>query len=289
ASDMTAENRDCEDTGSPDRRPGSEREYPGRKALSAAFGQAFSEYCRGNNIVSEFIRFDPVTENALDFREVYGAEYNRHTLITDLRGDDPVAAEFTKSCRKNVRKAMRAGVSFETVTGPGDLKVFKDIYYDTMDRDRAADYYYFGDDYFSRLSGILGDELLMITAYFEGKAIASGIYFIDMDNMTLHVHLSGTLKEYLYLSPAYVLRYALALWGKENGFSMIHHGGGTSSSPEDPLFLFKKQFSGDRFLDFYIGRKIWNPEMYESLCERVGVPEGTGFFPAYRALESGRA
>ncbi|MCR5303828.1 MAG: hypothetical protein K6E33_04635, partial [Lachnospiraceae bacterium] len=46
ASDMTAENRDCEDTGSPDRRPGSEREYPGRKALSAAFGQAFSEYCR---------------------------------------------------------------------------------------------------------------------------------------------------------------------------------------------------------------------------------------------------
>lgn len=261
----------------------------GRSRLVSEFKEAFSRYCLENRVVSEFIRFDPVTQNALDFKDMYSPEYNRHTLGTDLTKDDPVASEFTKNCRKKIRKAERGGITSEIVRGPSDLGSFKAIYYDTMDRDKAAGYYYFKDSYFENLRALLGEDLLLITAYCEDRPVAAGIYFIDRENSVLHVHLSGTLKEYLYLSPAYVLRHQLVLWGKEQGFRLVHHGGGASSSPDDSLYQFKKQFAGDCLLDFYIGRKIWDPEMYEELCRKRGVPEGTQFFPAYRAADSGRA
>ena len=34
-------------------------------------------------------------------------------------------------------------------------------------------------------------------------------------------------------------------------------------------------------LDFYIGKKIWNKEIYDKLCKIKNVKDD-GFFPAYR-------
>ena len=34
---------------------------------------------------------------------------------------------------------------------------------------------------------------------------------------------------------------------------------------------------------FYVGRKIWNQEIYNKLCEVMNKPVDTAFFPAYRA------
>ena len=253
-----------------------------KENLVQSFHEDFSNYCARENIVAEFVRFHPIVENALDFKEIYHPVWDRNTLGTDLKSfEDPVQSEFSKHCRKNIRQALNKGVSFRTIYQPESLADFQKIYYATMKRNDAADYYYFDDEYFSNCLQFYREHILLIEALFEGKVIAAGMYFLY--NKTIHVHLSGTLSEYLYLSPAYVLRYALTCWGKEHGYELIHHGGGRSNAEEDSLYLFKKQFATHTKFDFYVGRKVWMPDKYSEICAGNGISEACDYFPAYRA------
>ena len=93
----------------------------------------------------------------------------------------------------------------------------------------------------SAFGGFLCVPLLMPVVFLRFvigtcKVIAAGFYILS--DGVIHAHLSGTLKEYIHLSPAYIVKYATALWGKEHGFRLVHYGGGTSRDPENSLYLF---------------------------------------------------
>ncbi|MGQ3376829.1 peptidoglycan bridge formation glycyltransferase FemA/FemB family protein [Priestia endophytica] len=252
-----------------------------KKELLKEYHNAFMQYCIQNNIVSEFVRFHPIEENAHDFTSIYDISCLRKTLGTNLRDyEEPTLTEFSKSCRKNIRKALNKGVTFEIIENPCDIGEFKDIYYSTMRRNKATEYYYFDEQYFSDAIKYFQENIIIVKAIYNNQTIAQGFYFVYKD--MIHTHLSGTLTEYLYLSPAYVLRYAVTLWGKEKGYDIIHHGGGRSNSDEDSLFKFKKSFAKNTSFDFYVGKKIWNEEIYDLLCKRANIEKGIDFFPAYR-------
>ena len=248
--------------------------------LLGAFEKAFSVYCEKNNIVSEFVRFHPIFGNGKDFAEVYNTEHDRNTVATNLKDyPDFLNEEYSKGCRKNIRQALNKGVTVEIIEKPESLDEFKEIYYSTMDRNNASEYYYFQEGYFEKCLNLYRDSILLVKALYEGKVIAAGFYFV-WDKM-VHIHLSGTLSEYLFLSPAYILRYGVTDWAQKNGYELIHHGGGRSNSEEDSLFKFKKQFGKNTEYPFYIGKKIWNKPVYDELCRITNTGE-TGFFPAYR-------
>ena len=251
-----------------------------RETLVREFEAAFVAYCQEHRVVSEFIRFHPLAENALDFQGVYDVSYSRHTVATNLRDyEDPFMAEFSKSCRKGVRRAQAQGIGYEVVERPASLDGFIPIYYETMARNQAEAFYYFGKPYFDRCLELFRDNIMLVNALYEGKVIASELYFVW--HPYIHSHLSGTLDAYLDMSPDYVIMYGIMEWGKAHGYHFIHTGGGTSSDPEDPLYLFKKKFGKNTDFDFYTGKRIWNQEIYDTLCTQIGRNE-TGFFPAYR-------
>lgn len=254
-----------------------------RQELASAFESSFSAYCMENKIVSEFVRFHPLAKNALDFKNQYEVSHIRNTLGTSLMYDDPFTEEFSKSCRKDVKRALSNGLSWKITVAPGSLNEFKKIYYSTMDRNNASDYYYFDDEYFDKCLQSFRENILLAEVFYENKVIAAGFYFIS--NKTIHVHLSGTLTEYINLSPAYILKYATVIWGKKNGYEMIHYGGGKSNSPEDSLYKFKKKFAQKTEFEFYVGRKIWDIDKYNELCRMAGVGNDVEFFPAYRKKE----
>jgi serine/alanine adding enzyme len=258
----------------------------GKEVLINDFDKAFSHYCQENRIVSEFIRFHPVINNAHDFKSIYEVSNIRKTVGTNLVNfDDPFQSEFSKSCRKDVRRAIKDGVSYKITHKPSDIHInkFKEIYYSTMNRNEALAYYYFEDTYFNQCAELFYENIILVEAIYNQKTIAMGFYFIY--NRFIHAHLSGTLSEFLHLSPAYILKYAITEWGKKNGYSLIHHGGGKSNSPEDSLFLFKKKFGKNTEFEFYVGKKIWNEEIYNILCEKKRIDIETDFFPAYRKEE----
>lgn len=252
-----------------------------KEQLEKFFQEAFNNYCVENQIVSESIRFHPVFENAKDFKFCYEVVHRRNTTGTNLQAyDDPVQKEFSKSSRRNIRKALNDGVSFSVTVNPPSLKDFKSIYYSTMDRNNASEIYYFDDDYFSNCLRWLGEHVLLTEVTYEDKVIGMGLNFFY--NNLIHTHLSGTLTEYHHLSPAYILQYALAVWGKENGMSLIHDGGGRTPDSHDSLFAFKKQFGKNTEFEYYFGYKIWNKPVYHALCQKMQVSSNTDYFPAYR-------
>ncbi|TPE68981.1 GNAT family N-acetyltransferase [Halalkalibacterium halodurans] len=250
--------------------------------LLREFKREFNDYCKKNNIISEFVRFHPMIDNFKDFKDVYEISLNRKTVGTNLSYfDDPFRSEFSKSCRKNIRKALKEGVTYRVTEKPDDISAFKKIYYSTMDRNNATDYYYFDDNYFDNCTHFFKENLLLVEAIYEDQPIAMGLYFIYKN--VIHIHLSGTLTKYLYLSPAYILRYAVTLWGKENGYEMIHHGGGRTNDINDTLYKFKKQFGKNTEFDFYIGKKIWDLNIYNRICAENSIDSDIDYFPAYRS------
>src|SRR5699024_12822376 len=102
------------------------------------FENEFSAYCLSNNIVSEFVRFHPVINNADSFKDIYKPTFIRKTLGTNLKNyDDPFQEEFSRSSRKKVRQTLKKGITYEVIENPKDLDDFKKIYYSTMDRNKA--------------------------------------------------------------------------------------------------------------------------------------------------------
>lgn len=250
--------------------------------LIESFEQEMQKYVLENNIVSEFVRFHPIMKNHSDFGDIYKAEAIRKTLVTDLREDDYFTSQFGKSARKNIKQALNKGITYKVTRNPVSIGEFKNIYYSTMDRNDATEFYYFDDNYFDNILEYFKDNVLLVEAIYENKVIAAGFYFVY--NEIIHIHLSGTLSEFLFLSPAYILRYAVAKWGAENGYNLIHHGGGRTDSEEDSLYVFKKNFAKKYHIDFYVGKKIWNEDAYNMLCNKTGKDKNSSFFPAYRSV-----
>lgn len=253
--------------------------------LVQAFHDAFEEYCRKERIVSEFVRFHPLFKNAEDFKGCYDLTFRRYTTGTNLKDyDDPVKSEFSKSKQKSIRKALEAGVEYRVTSNPPNLEEFKRIYYSTMNRKNANSIYYFTDAYFEELLDRLGENILLVEVLYEGKTIAIGLNMVY--GKLIHIHLSGTLEEYHHLSSAFVMRYALVKWGKENGIDLIHEGGGTTGALDDPLYLFKKQFGKNTEFKYHVSYKIWNREVYDLLCQKAEVDKESGLFPAYRFADA---
>lgn len=252
------------------------------KELAKEFKKEFQKYCDEKNIISEFIRFHPVVGNAEDFTDCYEVIYMRDTVGTNLKAyDDPVQSEFSKSTRKSIRKALRAGVEYKVIVNPESLSNFKKIYHATMKRINADNYYYFDDAYFSDCLKYFGKYIVLVEAHFQGQVIGMELHFLYKNIM--HTHLSGSVEEFHHLFPVYVMQYGIAQWGKENGVDVIHAGGGLSNDPEDTLYLFKKKFGKNTSFQFYIGRKVWNEKIYVEICSAAGVGEEEEFFPAYRS------
>lgn len=255
-----------------------------KEQLLTEYKKAYADYCAEEKIVDEFVRFHPLAENALDFGGIYDTFYNRHTIAVDLTDADYSAVQFTPDCRNMIRKADKKGVTVEVDESCAHLDEFIELYYATMDKNSATDYYYFDKSYFEQLMAIPDSKLILINGYVEGSMIASAMFMCSDEYM--HYHLSSTNPEYYsYAANNKILATAIE-YGREHGLQWLHLGGGLSSDEKDNLFRFKRNFgrTEKNQKDFYLGKAIFLPEVYEALLEKAkeeGI-ENDGFFPAYR-------
>lgn len=151
----------------------------------------FQNYCTEDNIVSEFICFHPIVRNLEGFQSIYELGKIRKIVGTDIQIFEYTnASEFSKSTRKTTRQALNSDVGHRVTEKPDDISSFIEIYYSTMDRTGATDYYYFNDQYFKTCLGKFKNNIILVEALLGEKVIATGFYFVY--NKTIHAHLSGT-------------------------------------------------------------------------------------------------
>ena len=226
-----------------------------------AFETAFLKHCQQENIIAEFIRFHPLIENERIFKEKIEVLHNRITVWINLEKsvDEIWMYDVSTQNRNTIRKCMKNGLEVEVSE---DYDEFLEIYNQTMNKVGAKNFYYFDKKYYDEIRNNSCCVLLRVRKSSETLAAAIFMKYGDY----FHYHLSGSRQEYLQLAPNNILLWEAIKYAKEKGCKRMFLGGGLSDSQEDTLFRFKKKFSSES-KDFYIGKRVHNPEVYHKLIQ----------------------
>jgi len=257
-------------------------------ALQKLFSNYMNElgqYCKKNNIVTEFQRFTPLLQNHLLYQHHPGLFYDRKIVYVDLTKDlETIYSEYTRHARKNINKATRNGLRVYSDNSQASLSQFLEIYSESMKRKNAKQYYYFNDLFFNDLFTRFKDDIKLFHVEYQGNIICSTIELGKYQ--ILHDYLRGSNPDYFIYRPNDILVDEIIRWAKNAGYNYFVLGGGSSSSTEDPLLRFKQSFSPLE-ANFYVYKKIHNTEKYKELCALKGKQhsdlqfENAQFFPEY--------
>lgn len=233
--------------------------------------------------VSTFIRFNPIL-NTLFLKEnedICHVVHGRVVCISLNKKYDILKKAYSSNHRRDIKKLKKEGYYLEW-NNWDDLESFISIYNETMEREKADNYYFFKKEYYEKLRNLCGDENidLILVKNNENEAVAGGIFF--KNNRTIQYHLGGTRNEFLRKAPSKMLfdgiikKYSQVL-------EEFNLGGGVGNQ-SDSLFKFKSGF-GKEFLKFSTLRIINDRQKYNNMCEkytRDEVNNMEAFFPLYR-------
>lgn len=254
-------------------------EGEGTDGLAYEYGQ----WARSSHIVSEFVRFHPMLKNYRN--AIMDTVHLGETVYMETDSEEKIWENFSSQNRNKIRKAVNAGQKVYWCRDPRIIGTFMEVYNGTMDKDHADTYYYFKKElYHSIIEDLKGNAIWM---YSMKGDIVTAIAIFLFANGQAHYHLSGSRQEYLNIAPMNLLLYEAACWACRNGYKTLHMGGGVGAG-HDSLYKFKKSFHRGKDAEFWIGKKIYNEEMYQKLVEMrkrdIGFNGNTGFFPAYRGV-----
>jgi len=246
----------------------------------------FIEVLRGRGIIAAFVRLHPILVAPLDALGHVGRVV-RHgdTVSVDLSlTDEEIWRQTSSFHRRGIERARKQGYVARMDERWQHFDTFIEIYYQTMRRVGAQEFYYFSREYLTTLREILGDRLRLCVVEFEGKVAAAGLV-TEMCGI-VQIYLAGTRQEFLPYSPAKTMENFVRYWAKGRRNRFFHLGGGVSGE-NDSLFEYKAGFSHLRH-PFFTWRVVSNEAAYLALVAnweaRAGIrADGLdGFFPAYR-------
>lgn len=259
-----------------------------RKSGINEFRKLFNLYCLDKKIVSEFIRFHPFYDNHEFINAENGSVINYQVIVyCPINSSvDYLAENLSKEVWKKVRKAIKNNIEVKKTNSDQHYQNFIDIYYETMTRLRAANFYFFPREFFFELKRMLPESLLLFSAFQEEKVIG-GLLVVQGQDYSYNF-LSGSKAAYHRLGLNDLVQYKVLEWAGAAGKKAHMLGGGMGGM--DSLFQFKAKFSPWR-LEYYLGKFIHLPEVYWQLClqrskavnsEMQFSPIDLSWFPAYR-------
>lgn len=249
--------------------------------LFQRFYKELENYCINNNIIFQFIRFNPYSEE-------YKAALNFNITLSDEQNwvdcKDDILSHFKKRKAEYVRSVKKNGMICEEVEkNQRNIDYFVEFYSKAMNRLHAKKFLYFNYDYFMELCKTEFVKLFFIKRKNEDNVYSGALVLCDSKNKRMYYHLAFKDGEYCNVHSMEYLIYALAEWAKENGYESMHLGGGSSQ-----LHQFKDGCT-DKRVEYYIGNKIYQPHIYQLLskkyCKEYPEEENSKFLPIYRSRE----
>lgn len=253
--------------------------------LMYAYKIAFAEYCKSKNIICEFIRFH-LFDNIRVRENYYGETFHSlDNVVVDTSGDfeQKIWKGYEHKVRKNVKKAIKNNLQIVIENNLNNLDDFLSVYYDTMNRNHAGEYYYFGRKYFEDIARFLPDNYIYFHVFKDGK-IASTELVLYSDRYA-YSFLGGTFTEYYELRPNDFLKNEIIKWCNRNGRKKFILGGGYHK--DDGIYKYKRCFTSDPDVPFYVGRYIFDENIYNKAVEIKKIvdkdfDDNTCYFPKYR-------
>jgi hypothetical protein len=244
--------------------------YGGPQAFNASdtnlveFKNDFAAWATHNSVVAEFVRFNPLTHMHARFADFYQISHNRVTTSINL---DAQFSEILGNCtgprQRNWRTACRLGLSLRQLP---DLKSFQGLYHQTMRRLQARPYYLFSKPYFEAIEQLPPQNRFFAGAFTPDNQLAAAAIFL-LDSESAHYHLGASDENFRNTRANAFLMLEFARQTAGSNTKILHLGGGGSLAEDDSLFRFKAGFSRLRH-DFFIGKRLHQPDVYHKLSRR---------------------
>jgi len=216
---------------------------------------AYRSYCKEHNVIVEFIRFHPLLENWKYHQgDVY---HNRETVWIDLKVDDLIASYNENRVRTAVRKGIKNNVQITFYEPQNFLQVFKQLYYESMERLKTNSFYLFNDDYLNALCAWENAWLIVATH----EEIVASVLIALVKGGILELHLFGSSEQSKKSCATNLIYHETFVRAKTNGCHTVHFGGGTSDDLNDPLLFFKLGYSNKK-AQYKIGKYVHNHDIY---------------------------
>lgn len=253
--------------------------------LWRGFFDTFDDFCKENNIVSEFCRLHPLFENhepVGNFSKGVTRQLGQIVYIDLSRSEEEMLAAMHNHRRRHIRRALEnPDLGFCLEKKEENCRHFFGLYTETMHRNSASRKYFFSQGFFDTAFRSLGEHVMCAYIHYKGDIISSVLLLSYGDIMCNWLAASKT--EYHRFHPNDLLYYHSFLQSKKEGFRYYILGGGLSSS-EDSLFAYKAHFSNS-FKDFYVYKRIHLEKEYKELVElkrKYSMEISDDFFPQYR-------
>ncbi len=248
------------------------------------FYSEFYKYCNKNNIISEFVRLNPLSNNYKLYKDTdYEIVNISKTIYINLENQEQIWEDMESKCRNKIRKAQKNGLVIKSGFTKEMFKEFFELYNETMKRDNATEYYYFSKDFFESIYINMKNNAKLYIVYYQEKAINALLVIYNETNA--NYHLSGSLSNFMNLGANNLSLYEVAKDLCNKGYKKFHLGGGYGGD-DSPLLKFKKGFNKKGELNFYIAKKIFDKEVYDYLVKKRLNDEKfdykSKFFPLYR-------
>jgi len=241
---------------------------------------------RSRGVVSGFVRLHPLLNPDTTVLAPHGELVSRgRTVSVDLKLPiEEIWRQTSSTHRNEISKARRHGLIAFVDEEAQYMSDFIAMYYETMDRAGASQYYYFPKEYFYQLRDCLGPRLSLCVVKSSDGALLCGGLFTECDGIVQY-HLSATLNSALPMHPTKLMLDWVRTWAKNRGNWIMHLGGGMGAR-EDSLFNFKARFASSRH-PYFTWQLLFEPATYRGLEDRRRAMSDesvdTQFFPIYRA------
>ncbi len=246
---------------------------------------AFSDYCNKNNIICEFIRFH-LFDN-VDVRKYYYGETKatlENVIVNTTGSYEDIWKNYNHKIRKNVNKALKQGLTVVYEENDKHLDAFLDIYYTTMKRNNASQFYYFKKEYFEQIVHSLFGSFVFFYIFYENKIISTELVLFSKNYA--YSFLGGTNENYYDYRPNDLLKNEIIKWCNLKNIQKFILGGGHQSG--DGIYIYKRFFANEPDVMFYTGKYIFNKSKYTYFVEKRKEENSefdlnSNYFPLYRA------
>tara|TARA_R110000868_G_scaffold264671_1_gene523307 strand:- start:193 stop:1314 length:1122 start_codon:yes stop_codon:yes gene_type:complete len=261
----------------------------GRRKITSDFRIRLTEYALDTNIISEFIRFDPIAEN-----HVFGqgliddVRHHNENLYIDLtRDEDDILAGCRSRIRTGIRQTARLGLVMERTYSADTINQFIELYHEAMRRRGNSGYLNFKAEFFTNLFEKMKGYIELFTVQEQGNVLGAAITLRRGDTLEYFLAANRRLQKRAYVNHFLIMQ--IAKWAKQQGFKKFHLGGGAES-----IMYFKSSFTRTS-LPYYVGTHVFDKKRYAQL---VSAGQAMGviprvlppfFFPGYRAYYSTKA
>ncbi|HAV92528.1 TPA: hypothetical protein DCW38_05030 [candidate division WOR-3 bacterium] len=218
-----------------------------------------AELIKTNNIVCEFIRFNPFLDNHVPLKGLYNIEESSRFYVIDVNAEP----ESYFSSLPNRTRAILSKSLKDTVSISKDFGLIEDAL------EFKNEFFY---DNNSLTSLIKSQFTVQMTYSLNNLEIASSLFIVSKDSAYYIANVSSDMGK--HLGANVVLLCEFYKYAFNNKIKYIGLGGGVEEN--DSLSLFKKQFS-TRVMKTNHLKLIHNEEIFYKLNEN----KKEGYFPPY--------